>query len=157
MLARMQIFLVGKIRSKHVVYLVDTDVVSESRKRERANPGVTAFFVEAVKSGTPLYLSAVTIGELRRGVEIVRHRGDQAQAELLDRWLRSLQREHADNILAIDVEIAEVWGMLRVPNPENPLDKLIAATALSNGLTLVTRNVRHFANLGLSLLNPFAV
>ena len=137
------------------MYLVDTDVVSESRKRERANPGVTAFFAGAVRSASPLYLSTVTIGELRRGVEMVRHRGDRAQAELLDRWLRSLQREHADNILAVDAVTADVWGVLRVPNPENPLDKMIAATALINGLTLVTRNVRHFANLGFSVLNPF--
>ena len=139
------------------MYLVDTDVISESRKRERANPGVLAFFTEVVRSASPLYLSTVTIGELRRGVELVRHRGDNAQADLLDRWLRSLLREHADNILSIDAETAEVWGMLRVPNPENPWDKLIAATALINRLTLVTRNVRHFANLGLSLMNPFTV
>ena len=139
------------------MYLVDTDVVSEARKRDRAHPGVTAFFAEAARRAAPLYLSAVTIGELRRGVEIVRYRGDHALAELLDRWLRSLQREHADNILAIDAETAEVWGRLRVPNPENPLDKLIAATALINGLTLVTGNVRHFANLGLTLVDPFAV
>jgi toxin FitB len=72
------------------VYLVDTDVISDARKRTRANPGVRRFFRDAATQGIPLFLSAVTIGELRQGVEAVRHRGDVAQAALLTRWLGTI-------------------------------------------------------------------
>ena len=72
------------------MYLVDTDVISESRKGLGANPGVHAFFTSAIRDGSPLYISAVTIGELRTGVERLRHRGDDAQAKQLERWLQRL-------------------------------------------------------------------
>lgn len=137
------------------MYLVDTDVISEIRKREKADPGVAAFFRQAVADDTALYLSAITIGELRRGVEIIRHRGDGDQADKLDQWLKLVLNEFSENVLPIDAEIAQIWGRLRVPHPENLLDKQIAATALIHDLTLVTRNVKHFANLGVRLVNPF--
>lgn len=137
------------------MYLVDTDVVSEARKRNRANPGVRRFFADASTQATPLFLSAITIGELRQGVEAVRHRGDLAQATRLDRWLRMVTTEYADAILAFDEEIAQVWGRLRVPHAENPLDKQIAATALMYGLIVVTRNVQHYEPTGVGVLNPF--
>ena len=137
------------------MYLVDTDVISDARKRNRANPGVRRFFADAATQATPLFLSAVTIGELRQGVEAVRHRGDLAQATRLDRWLRMVTTEYADAILAFDGEIAQVWGRLRVPHAENPLDKQIAATALMYGLTVVTRNVPHYEPTGVAVLNPF--
>ena len=72
------------------MYLVDTDVISELRKREKANRGVVAFFDEVARSDAPLYLAAVTIGELRRGVDLIRHRGDGRQAALLESWLGKL-------------------------------------------------------------------
>jgi len=137
------------------VYLIDTDVVSNIRKRDKADPGVAAFFQQVTADDAPLYLSAITVGELRRGVEIIRHRGDGDQANRLERWLNLVLAEYADNILPVDAEIAQVWGRLRVPRPDNPLDKQIAATALIHDLTLVTRNVQHFENLGVRLLNPF--
>jgi predicted nucleic acid-binding protein len=137
------------------MYLVDTDVISDARKRTRANPGVRRFFRDAAAQGTPLFLSAVTIGELRQGVEAVRHRGDRAQAIRLDRWLHTVTTQYADAILAFDEEIAHVWGRLRVPHAENPLDKQIAATALMYGLTVATRNVPHYAATGVAVLNPF--
>lgn len=102
-----------------------------------------------------MYLSAITIGELRQGVETVRHRGDVAQAARLARWLDSITSEYADAILAFDEEIAHVWGRLRVPHAENPLDKQIAATALVYGLTVVTRNVTHYEPTGVAVVNPF--
>ena len=137
------------------MYLVDTDVISELRKKETANPGVIAFFKEASSSDAPLYLGAVTIGELRRGVELVRYRGDAKQAQLLERWLGKLLADFGDSVLAFDADAAQVWGRLRVPQPENPLDKQIAATALIHDLVLVTRNVKHFAATGVKLFNPF--
>jgi predicted nucleic acid-binding protein len=116
---------------------------------------VRRFFRDAERQGTPLYLSAITIGELRQGVEAVRHRGDLPQATRLARWLRTVTTEYADAILAFDEEIAQIWGRLRVPHAENPLDKQIAATALMYGLTVVTRNVPHYAPSGVAVVNPF--
>jgi predicted nucleic acid-binding protein len=139
------------------MYLVDTDVISEARKGGKANPGVRQFFEGAERDNIPLYLSAVTIGELRQGVEIVRHRGDEAQTRVLERWLNRVTGTYQDSILGFDEEIAEIWGRLRVPNAENPLDKQIAATALINDLTVVTRNTAHFLPTGVQVLNPWTV
>jgi predicted nucleic acid-binding protein len=137
------------------LYLIDTDVISEVSKGARANPGVRAFLLEAARAGTALYLSAVTVGELRQGVEAIRHRGDRPQALRLERWLERMARDFADAILAVDAEAAQVWGRLRVPHAENPLDKQIAATALLHDLTVVTRNVAHYQPTGVRVLNPF--
>jgi hypothetical protein len=138
------------------VYLVDTDVISEARKGQKANAGVRGFFRGAAKDNSQLYLSAVTIGELRQGVEAVRHRGDTSQALILERWFTRVAGDYAESILPFDTDIAEIWGRLRVPHPENPLDKQVAATALMYDLTVVTRNTAHFEPTGVRLLNPFA-
>jgi predicted nucleic acid-binding protein len=137
------------------VFLIDTDVISEVRKGAKSNAGVRAFFGRASAEGMDLYLSVVTIGELRQGLERIRYRGDEPQAQRLERWLLQLTSEYADRILPIDEEIAHVWGRLRVPNPENPLDKQIAATALIHDLALVTHNVAHYAATGVAVINPF--
>jgi predicted nucleic acid-binding protein len=136
-------------------YLVDTDVISESRKGAKANRGVRSFFTTAGQQNIALYISAVTLGELRRGVEKVRHRGDDVQAKMLERWLQRIVTEYSDSVLGFDSEIAQLWGLLRVPNPENPLDKQIAATAIIYDLAVVTRNVSHFVRTGVAVHNPF--
>jgi toxin FitB len=137
------------------VYLIDTNVISELRKKEKANRGVTSFFRALSAQGGQAYLSSITIGELRRGVELIRHRGDLAQAGLLGRWLETLLQDYADRILVLDAQAAQVWGVLRVPNHENELDKQIAAIALVNDLAVVTRNTLHFESTGVRLLDPF--
>jgi predicted nucleic acid-binding protein len=111
---------------------------------------------KASRDGEELYLSVVTIGELRQGIARIRHREDGEQARLLERWLKQVTRAYADAILPIDEETAHVWGRLRVPNPENPLDKQGAATARIHDLTVVTRTTEHFAPTGVRLKNPFA-
>jgi predicted nucleic acid-binding protein len=137
------------------MYLVDTNVISEVRKRDRADKGVVDFFGQAAQEETDLYLSVVTIAELRRGVELIRHRGDKPQATRLEIWLDGVLHEFAQNILSVDEEIGQLWGRLRVPHPEHALDKLIAATALIHDLTVVTRNVEDFEGTGARVLNPF--
>ncbi len=136
------------------MYLIDTNVISEARKA-RTNPGVVAFFDAVDTANEPIYLSVITIGELRRGVELIRHRGDLEQAIVLENWLKTILSEFADRILAFDAEAAQVWGRLRVPDPNNALDKQIAAIALVHDMTVVTRNTKDFEGMGLSLINPF--
>ena len=90
------------------MYLIDTDVIGEARKGERANAGVKKFFGDIALGNVPIYLSAITIGELRQGVESVRHRGDDAQAKSLERWLNRVAHDYADAILPFDEETAQV-------------------------------------------------
>lgn len=137
------------------MYLIDTNVISEARKRDRAHPRVAAFLRECAAQGTGLYLSSVTVGELRRGVELIRHRGDHPQAALLEAWLEELLEAYRHQVLPFDGDAAQVWGRLRVPHADGELDKQIAAIALVHGLTVVTRNTRDFAGTGVALLNPF--
>ncbi len=137
------------------MYLIDTNVVSEARKHDKANPGVIGFFERTQADGDWLYISVITVGEIRRGIELIRYRGDTSQARQLELWISRLLREFEDHILDFAHDEAQVWGRLRVPHPENAIDKQIAATALTHDLTVVTRNLDHFAGLGVRLLNPF--
>jgi toxin FitB len=137
------------------MYLIDTDVISEARKAGKADAGVRSFFSEVQQDESPLYISVITLGELRRGVERVRHRGDRDQAARLERWLKRITHDYARSILPFDEDAAQVWGRLRVPHPENLLDKQIAATALIHDLIVVTRNTAHFESTGARVHNPF--
>jgi predicted nucleic acid-binding protein len=138
------------------MYLLDANVISEARKRSKANSGVRAFFKRAIEDETRMFISVVTVGELRRGVESIRYRGEVRQANQLERWLVALLSEYQDHILHMSQDVAQLWGRLRVPHPENSLDKQIAATALIYELTVVTRNYKDFVKTGVRVLNPFA-
>jgi predicted nucleic acid-binding protein len=137
------------------VYLVNTDVISEARKGANANVGVRKFFDNARQKNVALFLSAITIGELRQGVEKIRRRGDLAQSARLERWLDRVSSEFGDAILPFDQETAQIRGRLSVPHPDNPIGKQIAATALIHDLTVVTRNADHLAPTGVPMVNPF--
>ncbi|UJB33272.1 type II toxin-antitoxin system VapC family toxin [Chromobacterium sp. Beijing] len=136
------------------MYLVDTNIVSEARKGGKANAGVLAFWRSADTDS--LYLSAISVGDIRRGIENLKHRGDLKQAGLLEQWLDTITQEFSQRILNFDADCAQVWGKLMSPHPQNAVDKQIAAIALIHDLTIVTRNSGDFAGTGVKLLNPFA-
>ena len=135
------------------MYLVDTNVISEARKGVKANSGVQKFFKTV--DAADLYLSAQTIGEIRRGLENIRHRGDLSQAKRLEKWLDLVAADYADRVLFFDEECAQVWGRLMSPNHQHPIDKQIAAIALIYDLKVVTRNLEDFQGTGVELVNPF--
>ncbi len=137
------------------MYLIDTNIISELRKKDKADPRVIHFFDPLVLQEARLFISVITVGELRRGVSLIQHRGDKLQGDVLNKWLNSILTEFAENILDFTEVEAQIWGCLRVPHHENAIDKQIAATALTHDLTLVTRNVADFLGTGVKLLNPF--
>jgi toxin FitB len=134
-------------------YLLDTNVISELRKGERANANVRAWFDGL--DDEEIYLSVLTIGEIRRGVESVRRR-DPDSAAALDGWLARLDEAHGDRILPVDRAVAEEWGRTNVPDPLPVVDGLLAATAKLAGLIFVTRNVADVKSSGVELLDPFS-
>ena len=134
-------------------YLLDTNVISELRKGRRCNPGVAAWFASVAPED--LYLSVLTLGEIRKGIENIRRR-DPAAAEALDNWFHTLEASLSDNLLPVDRDIAEQWGRFNVPDPLPMLDSLLAATASVHGMTLVTRNLKDVERTGVECLNPFS-
>lgn len=133
-------------------YLIDTNVVSELRKGERANAGVRAWL--AGVDGEALYLSVLVVGELRKGIENLRRR-DPVAARSLDGWLLQVIRDWSDRILPVSLDVAEAWGRFNSPDPLPTVDSLIAATARVHGLTVVTRNTQDMAPTGVPTLDPF--
>jgi toxin FitB len=142
----------GRLVSGKIEYLLDTNVVSETRKK-KADTAVTAF-LEAVHSSS-LYLSVLTIGELRREVAAKR-RDDPALAKSLATWVLGLEVGFADRILGIDAAIAGLWGDWSAQRSRPVIDTLLAATALTHGLTFVTRNTRDVQDLPVKMLNPWS-
>lgn len=135
-----------------MTFFLDTNVVSELRKGPRANALVRAWFAGITEE--EIHLSVLVIGELRRGIELVRQR-DSRQALALERWLARLVADHADRLLPVDGRVADEWGRLSAVRPASMVDTLLAATARVHGLILVTRNLRDVAWTGVSCLNPF--
>lgn len=134
-------------------YLLDTNVILELRKGERADKKVTAWFSELADE--EIFLSVLTIGEIRRGVENVRRR-DPDSAAALDSWVARLGEAHRDRILPVDRSIAEEWGRMNVPDPLPVVDGLLAATAKVAGLTFATRNVADVEGSGVEFIDPFS-
>jgi len=134
-----------------VTFLLDTNVVSEIRKKS-PNEGVAEWF--ASTQSHELFLSVLVIGEIRQGVDRLARR-DPRQASVIDQWLRQLMDAYGDRVVPVTAEIAETWGRLNVPNRLPVVDCLLAATALVHDWTLVTRNASDVATTGARILDPF--
>ena len=134
-------------------FLIDTNVLSEMRKGARANQGVRDWFSQV--DGDRLYVSVLTLGEIRLGIEQIRRR-DPTAAQSLQYWLHRLETDNDRRILPVTRMITDRWGRLNVPDKLPTIDGLLAATALVHDLTLVTRNVRDVERSGVKLLNPFS-
>ena len=134
------------------MYLIDTDVLSALRRPDR-NPEIVGWV--SAQRAADLYLSVVTVGEIERGIARERTR-NPGFADRLGAWLDNLLRLYADRILPADTPVARRWGRLTGAHGHGSPDLLIAATALEHGLTVVTRNVRHFEPTGVAVLDPSA-
>jgi hypothetical protein len=135
------------------MYLLDTNVVSELRKASRADATVRAWASSAAADS--FWLSTISLLELEIGVLRIEHR-DVAQGTLLRQWLeQGVLVRFKDRMLGIDVAVARECAKLHVPDHKPERDALIAATALSHGLTVVTRNTADFEPMGVGLLNPW--
>ena len=133
-------------------FLIDTNIVSELRKGARCDPGVATWWAGVAEED--LWLSALVLGEIRKGVELARRR-DPRKAAALEAWLGEVVAGFGDRVLPVDTAAAEEWGRMNAIRPAPVIDALLAATARANGLTLVTRNTADVAGLGADVLNPF--
>ena len=135
-----------------MTYLLDTNILSETRKRDPA-PAV----VDWIKSTPPdqLHVSVLTLGELMQGITRIGARGDRLQAAILERWLRGIEKGFAGRALPVTMRVAAEWGRRQSGGSVPVIDSLIAATARVHGLTIVTRNAKDFERTGVEVLNPF--
>ncbi len=134
-------------------YLIDTNVLSELR-RKSPDPGVVAWFSQ--RPSATLYLSVLSLGEIRKGIEGV---SDSVRRQALVDWLETdLPAFFTGRILLVDAAVADRWGRLvaAAGRPLPAIDSLLAATALAHDLILVTRNVKDFAGLPVQLFNPWS-
>jgi toxin FitB len=136
-----------------VSWLIDTNILSELRKGERANDGIRAWFADTREED--LFTSVLVLGEIRRGIELLRRR-DVPSALALEQWLIRLTQTFSERVLPVDARVADRWGTLNVPDPIPTVDGLLAATALVHDHVLVTRNVRDVSATGVQLLDPTA-
>ena len=135
------------------MFILDTNVVSELRKAKKAHQNVKKWAQPLPAAG--LYISAISVLELEIGILLIERR-DQEQGRILRTWMdRHVLPTFSGRILAIDTAVAQRCAMLHVPNPRSDRDALIAATALVHGLTVATRNVADFENMGIGVQNPW--
>jgi predicted nucleic acid-binding protein len=137
-----------------VSYLIDTNIISEVRKGDRCNPRVAAWYASITDED--LFLSTLVLGEIRKGIELARPT-DPNKAAALERWLRQVEAAFDGRVLGIDNVVSDRWGRMSAIRPIPVIDGLLAATAMANGLTLVTRNDHDVAGLGAMVLNPFLI
>jgi toxin FitB len=137
-----------------VNYLIDINIISEVRKGSACNPRVVAWYGSI--DDESIYLSALVLGEIRKGIERARPK-EPAKALALEKWLSTLSRSFAERILPVDRAVADEWGRMSAKRPVSTIDALLAATAKVHGMTLATRNISDVTDLGANVLNPFEV
>ena len=133
-------------------YLLDTNVISEAR-RKSPDAGVVAWLAQ--RPAATLYLSVLTLGELRKGIDAL---ADEHRRGLLQDWLEvELPAFFTGRILPVDAAVADTWGHLLAVagRPLPSIDSLIGATAVRHGMSMVTRNAKDFAGLGIQVINPW--
>ena len=134
-----------------VGYLLDTNIISETRKK-RPEPKVIRF-LKSIESKL-VCLSVLTIGELRRGA-ILKRRTDEKNSDDLSRWIDRVEETYQKRLLPIDLDVASVWARLSAGRPRPIVDALIAATAIAHRMTLVTRDVDDVSDTGVAIVNPW--
>lgn len=137
------------------MYLLDTNVVSELRKATSGKADANLVAWAETLETSQLYISAITVLELERGVLQIERR-DERQGAILRQWLDGqVLPAFSNRILPITADIAKACARLHVPDPRSERDALIAATALVHNLSVATRNTADFANCGIALINPW--
>lgn len=140
--------MTGQVR-----YLFDTNILSETWK-PKANPSVIAFLQSTDPSS--VFISVLTIGELRKGISAIRLKSPDPNAAMrLAAWVEGLEVSFSNRILGIDAATARLWGDWSAERPRPVVDTLLAATAVLNDLTLVTRNLRDVRGIPVKLLDPW--
>lgn len=134
-----------------MTYLLDTNVLSEVR-RPRPDPAVVEWL--AAVAPERLFLSALVVGELRHGVELLRTR-DPARSVRLAEWIEDVNEVYGDRVLPVTTAVAEAWGRMRARGPLPAVDGLLAATALVHGLAVVTRDTRTADRCGVPFVDPW--
>ena len=134
-----------------MIFLLDTVVLSELRKARPSRKVAHWFKAQKTES---LFISVVSIGEVERGIERARKLDAEFAAEL-EQWLETLLNVYSDRLLPVSANAARLWGRLSAKLGHDGADLLIAATALSHGATVVTRNAKHFVPTGVQVFNPF--
>lgn len=134
------------------MYLIDTNVISELRKRGRCDSRVASWWASV--NDSDLFLSVLVLGEVRQGIEQVRGH-DAVKVRALEKWLSAVTEAFRGRILGIDQSVADVWGSIQAKRPTPVIDGLLAATAIVHDLTLATRNVADVEHCGARIINPF--
>ena len=135
-----------------MAFLLDTNIISELRRNDRAAAGVLKW--RRSVAFEEIYISVLVLGEMRRGVELKRRR-DPVSARVFEKWLREVETVYRERVLPITREICDIWGRTSVDIAISPVDGLIAATAIHHELTVVTRNEADFQRIGVDFFNPF--
>ena len=133
-------------------YLIDTNIISEVRKGDGCDRHVSAWYASVADDD--LFLSTLVLGELRKGIELARAR-EPNKAATLEQWLRQIETAFGSCVLGIDSAASDRWGRMSAIRPIPVIDGLLAATAVTYGLTLVTRNLKDFGEFGIGISNPW--
>jgi predicted nucleic acid-binding protein len=136
-----------------MLYLLDTNVISELRKGPRCDPAVAAWEqAELIRHGGAI--SVITIGEIRKGIALLLRR-DPQQAAKLENWLQGLYHNFSNRILPITIDVAEEWGRLNATRPLPAADSLLCATANVHNMIFATRNLNDLRDVSVRIVNPF--